>query len=343
MQWVQRLWYRPPRLAYGLLPLALLYRGVSGVRRRLYRLGVFERTRLPVAVVIVGNITAGGSGKTPLVQWLAGRLAAAGRSVAIVSRSYAASARAPARVRAGDDPAMRGDEAVLLAATLACPVWSGPHRRETARALLEAHPEIDTLLCDDGLQHYALERDVEIAVVDAARGFGNALPLPAGPLREPLSRLGRVDAIVVNGTQQVASLPAGVPRFSMKLHGANFRNLVDPNWVEAAQAFKPLRLDAVAGIGNPARFFDQLRDLGLQFDAHGFPDHHRYRAEELRFPAADAILMTEKDAIKCAQLRDARMWALPVAAETSDALVQLIIERIGRTPGLAPAAAPAES
>jgi tetraacyldisaccharide 4'-kinase len=343
MHGLERLWYRPPRLAYGLLPLALLYRGVVSVRRELYRLGVFKRTRLPVAVVIVGNITAGGSGKTPLVQWLAGRLAAAGRSLAIVSRSYAASARAPARVRAGDDPAIRGDEAVLLAATLDCPVWSGPDRRETARALLEAHPEVDTLLCDDGLQHYALERDVEIAVVDAARGFGNALPLPAGPLREPLSRLGRVDAIVMNGAQQVAGLPAAVPRFTMALRGAQFRNLADPSRVETAPAFRQLRLQAVAGIGNPARFFAHLRNLGLTFDAHGFPDHHRYRAEELRFPAADAILMTEKDAIKCAALRDARMWALPVAAEASDALVQLIIERIGRAAGHAPAGAPAES
>jgi tetraacyldisaccharide 4'-kinase len=342
MHRLERLWYRPPRLAYGLLPLALLYRGLDRVRLQLYRMGVFERTRLPVAVVIVGNITAGGSGKTPLVQWLARRLAEAGRRPAIVSRSYAASATEPAHVRAGDDPAIRGDEAVLLAATLACPVWSGPHRRETARALLKAHPEIDTLLCDDGLQHYALERDVEIAVVDAARGFGNALPLPAGPLREPLARLGRVDAIVMNGVQQVAGLPDAVPRFTMALHGAQFRNLVDPNRIETARAFKPLRLAAVAGTGNPARFFAHLRNLGLEFDAHSFPDHHRYQAEDLRFATADAILMTEKDAIKCAAFRDARMWALPVAAETSDALVQWVIERIGRAAGLAPAAGPAE-
>ncbi|MPZ42401.1 MAG: tetraacyldisaccharide 4'-kinase [Betaproteobacteria bacterium] len=342
MQRLGRLWYRPPLLAYGLLPLAWLYRSVDSVRRRLYRRGVFERTRLPVPVVIVGNITAGGSGKTPLVQWLARRLGEAGRRTAIVSRSYAASARVPARVHAGDDPAIRGDEAVLLAATLACPVWSGPDRRETARALLRAHPEIDTLLCDDGLQHYALERDVEIAVVDAARGFGNALPLPAGPLREPLSRLGRVDAIVMNGEQPVAGLPAAVPRFVMTLRGTQFRNLVDPNRVQTAQAFKHMRLAAVAGIGNPARFFAHLRNLDLAFDARSFPDHHRYRADDLRFAAADAILMTEKDAIKCAAFRDPRMWALPVAAETSDALVQLICERIGHAAGLAPAAGHAE-
>jgi tetraacyldisaccharide 4'-kinase len=337
MRRLERLWYRPARLAYLLLPLALAYRTVEAVRRQLYRMRVFERTRLPIPVVIVGNITAGGTGKTPLVQWLARRLSEAGRRPAIVTRSYAANASVPAHVRGDDDPAMRGDEAVLLAATLACPVWSGPDRRENARALLEAHPEIDTLLCDDGLQHHALERDVQIAVVDAARGFGNRLPLPAGPLREPLSRLREVDAIVLNGEQSVPRLPSDVPRFTMTLRGTQFRNLLDPSRIETAEAFKAMRLVAVAGIGNPARFFMHLHDLGLAFEARSFPDHHRFRAEDLRFPAADAILMTEKDAIKCTAFRDARMWALPVTAATSDALVQLIVERIGRPASSIPA------
>jgi tetraacyldisaccharide 4'-kinase len=343
MRCLERLWYRPARLAYVLMPLALLYRSVDTVRRWLYRVGALERSRLPVPVVIVGNISAGGTGKTPLVQWLARRLAQAGRRPAIVARSYAASARAPARARGDDDPAMRGDEAVLLAATLTCPVWSGPDRRDTACALLQAHPEVDTLLCDDGLQHHALERDVEIAVVDAARGFGNRLPLPAGPLREPLSRLRHVDLLVINGEQPVADLPADVPRFTMTLHGTQFRNLVDPGRIVTAEAFRPLRLAAIAGIGNPERFFTHLRGLGLAFEARSFPDHHRFRAEDLRFPAADAILMTEKDGIKCAAFRDARMWALPIAAETSDALVRLIVERIGCAERFIRAAGPVES
>ena len=330
MRGLERLWYRPPRLAYILMPLALLYRSVATMRRRLHRMGALERTRLAVPVVVVGNISAGGTGKTPLVQWLAPRLAHAGRRPAVVTRSYAASAFAPAHVRGDDDPAIRGDEAVLLAATLTCPVWSGPDRRDTARALLQAHPDVDMLLCDDGLQHYALERDVEIAVVDAARGFGNRLPLPAGPLREPLSRLRHVDGIVINGDQPVADLPADVPHFTMTLRGTQFRNLVDPGRIETAETFKPLRLAAIAGIGNPARFFAHLHSLGLAFEAHSFPDHHRFRAQDLRFPGADAILMTEKDGIKCAAFRDARMWALPITAETSDALVRLIVERIGR-------------
>lgn len=342
MRCLERLWYRPPRLAYILLPFAVLYRLVDGVRRWLYRAGVLERTRLPVAVVIVGNLSAGGTGKTPLVQWLARRLAQTGRTPAIVCRSYAASATAPAHVRRDDDPSIRGDEAVLLAATLPFPVWSGPDRGAAARALVGAHPEVDTLLCDDGLQHHALERDVEIVVVDAARGFGNGLPLPAGPLREPLSRLHRVDAIVVNGEQAVAALPTDVPCFAMTLQGARLRNLAEPDRVAAATAFQHKRLVAVAGIGNPARFFAHLRGLGLTFDAQPFPDHHRFRAEDLNFPNADAIVMTEKDGIKCAAFASARIWTLAVAAETDDALARLVVERIGRAARRAAAAGRAQ-
>ncbi len=331
MQRLAQLWYRPARLAWLVLPLALVYRAVMALRAALYRIGVLGRTRLRVPVVIVGNITAGGTGKTPLVRWIVERLEASGRRPGVVSRSYAAESTAPARVRAGDDPGVRGDEAVLHASTLAAPVWSGPDRLATARALLEAHPEVDTLVCDDGLQHYALARDVEIAVVDAARGFGNRLPLPAGPLREPVSRLASVDAIVLNGAGRIDGLPANVPAFALALRGGRFRNLVDRNRVESAAFFRSLRLAAVAGIGNPERFFADLRALGLAFEAHAFADHHRYRAQELRLAHAEAILMTEKDAIKCAAFADARMWALPVAAVTSDDLVHLILERIGRT------------
>jgi len=329
MQRLAKLWYRPARLAWFLLPLALVYRVVVAVRAWLYRIDVLGRTRLRVPVVIVGNITAGGTGKTPLVRWIVERLEASGRRPGVVSRSYAAAATGPARVHAGDPPGVRGDEAVLHASALAVPVWSGPDRLAAARALLEAHPEVDTLVCDDGLQHYALARDVEIAVVDAARGFGNRLPLPAGPLREPLSRLASVDAIVLNGDGRIDGLPANVPTFALALRGGRFRNLLDRNREESAAFFRGLRLAAVAGIGNPERFFFDLRALGLAFEAHAFADHHRYGAQELRLPHADAILMTEKDAIKCAAFADARMWAVPIAAETSDDLARLVLQRIG--------------
>jgi len=263
-----------------------------------------------------------------LTEWLARRLQTLGRSPAVVSRSYAARATGPARVASDADPGLRGDEAVLLAAALACPVWSGPNRRETARALLEAHPEVDTIVCDDGLQHYALARDVEIAVVDAARGFGNRLPLPAGPLREPLARLARVDAIVMHGDTPVQGLPAGVPVFRMALEPVRLRNLADPARSAPPQSLRGQRVVAVAGIGNPGRFFDALRALGLAFEEHPFPDHHRFSAKDLGFPAADAIVMTEKDAIKCASFADARMWAVTASVTASEELAQLVVERL---------------
>jgi tetraacyldisaccharide 4'-kinase len=180
-------------------------------------------------------------------------------------------------------------------------------------------------------------------VVDAQRGFGNGLALPAGPMREPLARLRGVDAIVVNGGPPPQGLPADVPQFAMTLTGARLRNLVDPDRVEAPAHFQSLRLVAIAGVGNPARFFAQLRAFGLEFEARSFPDHHRFSAAEVRFPGADAILMTEKDAIKCAAFRDARMWALPVAVETSDALAQLVIDRIAAAARPAPGAGHTES
>lgn len=323
-----RLWYARSWAAHALRPLAFLFALAARARRTFYRRRIARSIRLPLPVVIVGNISVGGTGKTPLTRWLAQRLQACGRRPGVVVRSYRAGARTPARVHEQDDPAVRGDEAVLLAGALTCPVWSGPVRADTARAMAAAHPELDTVLCDDGLQHYALARDVEIAVVDAARGFGNRWLLPAGPLREPISRLDSVDALVLHGAETPALLPAAVPLFRLELHGEVFRNLHDPRQIAGTEHFRGKRLVAIAGIGNPQRFFGQLQRLGLAFEAHAFPDHHRYAAEELRFPAADAILMTEKDAIKCSRFSHERMWSLPVTARTSEALAALVLERI---------------
>jgi tetraacyldisaccharide 4'-kinase len=325
---LERVWYTRSWSAQALRPLAFVFGVAAHARRCAYRLRIVRSIRLHVPVVIVGNISVGGTGKTPLTQWLAERLQARGRRPGVVVRSYRASARAPARVQGQDDPATRGDEAVLLAAALTCPVWSGPVRAHTARAMAAAHPELDTVLCDDGLQHYALARDVEIAVVDAVRGFGNRWLLPAGPLREPVARLLSVDALVLHGNETPALLPAAAPIFRLELHGEAFRNLHDPRQIVCAEHFRGRRLIAIAGIGNPQRFFGQLERLGLAFEARAFPDHHRYAPEELRFPAADAVLMTEKDAIKCRRFAHERMWALPVTARTSEELAQLVLERI---------------
>ena len=281
--------------------------------------------RLPVPVIVVGNITAGGTGKTPLVLWVCDFLREQGYAPGIVSRGYGGRGETMA-VRADSAPEIAGDEPVLLAQRSRCPVWIGRNRVAAARALIAANPECNVIVSDDGLQHYGLRRDVEIAVLDGSRGTGNGLPLPAGPLRESTARLAEVDAVVVTGD---TSLPgASATTFAMRLDGNLFCNLLNPAFHQEAGAFLDKRVHAVAGIGNPARFFDHLQRLGLSFAAHAFPDHHAYSQADLEFSDADAIIMTEKDAIKCTQFARENYWVLPVDARVDLALGRLILEKM---------------
>ena len=295
------------------------------LRRVLYRAGLFHSYRIPVPVIVVGNITAGGTGKTPLVLWLCDFLRQQGHVPGIVSRGYGGRGQTMA-VKETSLPDIAGDEPVLLARRSGCPVWIGRDRVATASALIAACPACDIIVSDDGLQHYALQRDFEIAVIDGSRGTGNGLPLPAGPLRESSDRLARVDAVVVNG----GALPstARVPTFTMALEGKEFRNLLNPAFHQNASAFQGKQVHAIAGIGNPARFFDQLQRLGLNFAAHAFADHHAYAQADLEFGDADAIVMTEKDAIKCLRFAREIHWVLPVDARVDTALGRLILEKM---------------
>jgi tetraacyldisaccharide 4'-kinase len=324
-------WYlpRPTLLTAALLPLSWLFRGMAGVRRSLYCSGLWRTASLPVPVVVVGNITAGGTGKTPLVAWLVRALREHGLHPGIVSRGHGGVNATPRAVQAGDDPCAAGDEPLLLART-GSPVWIGRDRVAAARALLGSHPGIDVIVSDDGLQHYRLPRAVEIVVVDGQRGFGNGALLPAGPLREPLARANSVDAIVVNGAQSNAGamIAIDVPVFAMRLTGERFVSLVDATRAVGAEVFRGQRVHAIAGIGNPERFFGSLRALGLDPVCHAFPDHHAYTAPELALPDAQAILMTDKDAIKCQALADARMWTLPVEAAVGPGLIERILEKM---------------
>jgi tetraacyldisaccharide 4'-kinase len=213
---------------------------------------------------------------------------------------------------------------VLLAARTACPVWVGPDRVAAARALLAAHPECNVIVSDDGLQHYRLQRDVEIAVVDAARGLGNGLPIPSGPLREPAGRLKQVDAVVLNGPE--ATPAAG--QYAMSLEGATFASLRDPGVARAAQAFRGQPLHAVAAIGNPGRFFAHLRALGLDITGHAFPDHHAFSAAEIDFGDGAPVVMTEKDAIKCRRFARENHWVLPVEARVAPELGQCVLDKL---------------
>ena len=325
-----RTWYsrRPTAVTVLLAPLAWIFGGAAALRRAGYRRNLLRRTRVGVPVVVVGNVTAGGSGKTPLVAALVRALAARGRRPGIVSRGHGRRTRDTREVRAGDDPRDAGDEPLLLAATGA-PVVVGRDRVDAARALLAAHPDVDVVVADDGLQHYALARDVEIAVVDASRELGNELLLPAGPLREPASRLDSVDALVWRTTPGVRPrMRAHAHEFLVDYRPASWIGVADPaRRFDAGWLADPATV-AIAGIANPDAFFDSLRAQGFAGRVRAFPDHHPYTRDDVAFPGAPAVLMTEKDAVKCRAFGDARMWMLPIDARIDPALVDLVLEKI---------------
>lgn len=318
-------WQRRGALAILLLPLSALFAAVSALRRCAWQRRLLRPRHAGAAVVVVGNITAGGTGKTPLTLWLARFLREHGRHPGIISRGYGAARTDPRPVPDSGTAADYGDEPCLLAQRSGCPVWVGSDRVAVARALLAAHPETDVIISDDGLQHYRLARDFEIAVIDGARGLGNGWPLPSGPLREPRSRLDSVDAVVVNGGNGKGLFPQAL---AMQLTGSEFRNLLQPAQRVTPEYFRGRRVHAIAGIGNPQRFFAQLGRLGVSCMPHAFPDHHAYTAHDLAFAADDDLVMTEKDAVKCTPFATTRYWALVVDAEPDPRLGEMILARL---------------
>lgn len=339
MFWLEYHWYRTTPLQLILFPISLLYRALVAMRSTLYRNRIMPSKRLPVPVIVVGNISVGGTGKTPLTLALAQQLADCGWHPLIVSRGYGGAALQPQHVDECSQAQQVGDEPLLMARRRLCPVWIGKDRAATAQAALKAHPLCNVVLCDDGLQHYRLQRDMEIAVIDGARGFGNGHMLPAGPLREPTARLATVDAIVVNeqdclpnplwmGKNEVLREFTGGDRYAMRLTGETFHNLLDPGKKVDAAYFSALNNHAVAGIGNPQRYFQYLQTLGISHTPHAFPDHYPYSASDLAFAACDAILLTEKDAVKCASFADARFWVLRVDAKIDASLIEYILRKI---------------
>jgi tetraacyldisaccharide 4'-kinase len=323
-------WYTPSvtPLAVLLWPLSVLYRLLVAVRRVLFRVGLLRSQRLPVPVIVVGNINAGGVGKTPLTHALAEQLMRRGFTPGIVSRGHGGSNVSPRAVVEDDDPKVVGDEP-LLHATAGFPVWIGHDRAEAARGLLDAEPGCDVIVADDGLQHYALARTMEIAVVDAAREFGNGLMLPAGPLREPVSRLREVDAVVRLVARDVPRPAAASGARTLMTHEPlPWRNLAQGDRIADPALWVGKEIHALSGIGNPQRFFDMVASLGIAARCHAFPDHHDFAAGDIAFPGASAILMTQKDAVKCMAFADERCWYLPLRAVVDPALVALVLEKI---------------
>ena len=319
--WLTRRWYGPAPAPWFLRPLALLF-GLLARARRARQQSKARENRLPVPVIVVGNIAVGGTGKTPFVIWLVERLREWGWKPGVISRGYGGkAARWPQRVTPESDPAMVGDEPVLIARRARCPVFVGPDRVLAAQRMV-ANGGVDIVVSDDGLQHYRLWRDLEIAVVDATRGLGNGRLLPAGPLREAPARLGEVGLVVANGPGWTA--PAG-RQVTMRLQAVEARPL---NGGEARPigAFAGQTVHAVAGIGNPARFFAMLSQKNIRLVVHPFPDHHPFTREDLEFGDGLPVLMTEKDAVKCRAFAVADRWVVPVEAGLDAGSVSLVQE-----------------
>jgi tetraacyldisaccharide 4'-kinase len=322
-----RSWYQKSFWLYLLFPLAIMYWLLSAVRRLLYRVGILRSYRAPVPVVIVGNITVGGTGKTPLVIALCKALQDAGMSPGVVSRGYGGSAPSyPHRVTINDRPEHCGDEPLLIAEQSNVPVVVDANRESAIRCLL-ANNTCDVIIADDGLQHYALQRDLEIAVVDGSRNFGNRWLLPVGPLRESVSRLKRVDFIVGNGPG--LALPQSKKHHLMGLRPTNFTSLIDGKIVAFDKWLLPKRVHAVAGIGNPDRFFHTLKIGGFDPIEHSFPDHHHFTESDLIFSDEFPVVMTAKDAVKARALNKVTdCWYLSIEATVDNDFFPVIKQQI---------------
>jgi len=333
---LQRLWYGPAWLSLPLWPLAWLFGLVAAARRALYRTGLLHSQRLGIPVVVVGNITVGGTGKTPIAAWLARQLTLRGHRVGVVLRGYGGLHSGRIRVVAADaDPAEVGDEALLHARRAPHVVVIGADR--AAAAQLAEREGAEIVVCDDGLQHLRLARDCEIAVVDGIRGFGNGRTLPAGPLREPASRLEQVHAVVVTQRGPGESVRIEPRRPFMAAARLSLGQAVNLMSGERRRldAFQGAGVHAVAGIGNPQAFFDELRAAGVSATGHPLADHASFDAAAPPFPAGATVLMTEKDAVKCRGYAQPGWWfvELDVAIErrTAGELLALILERTGMT------------
>lgn len=318
-RWFEDAWYKEMYISAWFMPLSMLYVDVIRFRRFLYRVGLKKSVRLPVPVIIVGNLTVGGTGKTPLVIWMAAFLKQHGYKPGIISRGYAGSnSQAAQTVTAKSDPSIVGDEPLLLARRCDCPVVIGADRPAAAKKLL-LEQDCNIIISDDGLQHYALQRDIEIVVIDGERRFGNGYCLPVGPLREPPVRVNSVDLVVVNSPKELLE-----GEFAMQCQGKQLINL-NTGESKPLSDFAGHACHALAGIGNPQRFFNQLLAAGLNCDTHAFPDHHAFVDKDLQFKDTNPLIMTEKDAVKCRGFAQPHYWYLPIDAQLPETFSEQLL------------------
>ena len=328
---IRQAWRQKNWLFYCVLvPLSWLFALITVLRRYAYQKGFLKSHALTVPVIVVGNINMGGSGKTPVVIWLVAQLKLQGYTPGVISRGYGGSIKLPTLVNVNSQPAQVGDEPVLIANRCDCPVYIGADRVQAGFALLKAYPQCDVIISDDGLQHYRLQRAFEIIVLDASLLPETANLLPAGPLRETAKRLQTVDAIILNvaGLEATFDSQKYANTYQMQLIGEQFYSLANPTLTATVQNFKRKSIKAMAGIGNPERFFEHLRKLGLTFAAASFNDHHAFTQAEIEQQDCDMLIMTEKDAVKCKQFAQAHHWVLPVNAQIDAQLIPQILAKL---------------
>lgn len=305
---------------YLLLPFAWVFAVIICLRRTCYQINLFKVFACPLPIIVVGNVTVGGTGKTPFVIWLAAQLKAAGESPAIITRGVGGCLLLKHHVVNPEDaPSLVGDEALLLAKETGCPVVVGKDRVASVNYLL-AHTDCSLIISDDGLQHYQLGRDVEIAMIDGARKLGNGYLLPAGPLREPERRLQEVDFVVLNGESDTG--------FNMSLQPIEWVSVKAPSERRAFDFFSAQKVHGIAGIGNPERFFRELRRANIDLISHPFPDHHLYSQKDFAFDDCFPILMTAKDAVKCGSFADERYWYLKIKPQVDARVLELILMKL---------------
>jgi tetraacyldisaccharide 4'-kinase len=345
MQWLINFWYKPLTPLSSLLwPLHFILFLLVSLRKYLYILNIFKSTKIDVPVIIVGNITVGGTGKSPLVIHLAESLTAAGYKVGVLSRGYGGKAKQyPLEVKKTSVTLEVGDEPYMIKQRVDVSVVVDPIRSRGAKYLVE-HCACDVIVCDDGLQHYALQRDIEIVVIDGNRKLGNRLLMPLGPLRESVKRLKNIDAVVLTTSDMISKIEKAEfnTHFTMTLLSQQFVSVKDNNKALSLEQFNDycltnntntntnndnLIVDSVAGIGNPKRFFKQLNDLGIQCREHQFIDHHKFVEPDFK-NMNSIIIMTEKDAVKCRQFATDVMWYLKVEAEITPSIVEYCLDRI---------------
>lgn len=328
-----RLWYERPDSPAVLQPLSWLYGAVVSVRRKAYERGWARSHAVGRPTIVVGNLTVGGTGKTPLTIWLASHLRQQGLEVGLVSRGYGREQRGLRQVAADSSWQEVGDEPLILQRRTGCMTFVASDRVAAARELVARGAKV--ILADDGLQHLRMQRDCEIVVVDGTRGFGNGRVLPAGPLRESGSRAAAADAVVINGGAEGEPVRGFAPELAaaalrMRLVAGQARPAAGPGGEQPLEAFRGRPVHAVAGIGNPQRFFADLRARGLEIIEHPFPDHYAPSAADLDFGDGLAVLMTEKDAVKCRQAVGPRYWYVPVEAAFSEADSRRLLEIVMR-------------